>query len=56
MMIVGRIICGLGTAVISTSVPLYQRLFYSGNQHLISVANDCTVRSLLPNNEEDMLS
>jgi MFS family permease len=25
MMIVGRIICGLGVAVVSTSVPLYQR-------------------------------
>jgi hypothetical protein len=25
MMIVGRIICGLGLAVVSTSVPLYQR-------------------------------
>ena len=25
MMIVGRIICGLGIAVVSTSVPLYQR-------------------------------
>lgn len=25
MMIVGRIVCGLGLAIVSTSVPLYQR-------------------------------
>jgi hypothetical protein len=25
MMIVGRIFCGLGLAIVSTSVPLYQR-------------------------------
>jgi hypothetical protein len=25
MMIIGRIICGLGLAIVSTSVPLYQR-------------------------------
>jgi MFS family permease len=25
MMIIGRIICGMGVAVVSTSVPLYQR-------------------------------
>jgi len=29
MMIVGRIICGLGIAVVSTSVPLYQRFVAS---------------------------
>ncbi len=30
LMIIGRIICGVGNAIISTSVPLYQRLGISG--------------------------
>ena len=32
MMIVGRIMCGLGLAVVSTSVPLYQRYVGSVSQ------------------------
>lgn len=28
MLIIGRIICGLGIAIVSTSVPLYQRFAY----------------------------
>jgi hypothetical protein len=32
LMIIGRIICGFGNAVISSSVPLYQRLDFLGSQ------------------------
>ena len=43
MMIIGRIISGLGNAVISTSVPLYQR-FVGGTCKLSSEANGIIVK------------
>lgn len=34
MMIIGRIICGLGLAIVSTAVPLYQRFVYCSSLEL----------------------
>jgi MFS family permease len=43
MMIIGRIISGMGVAILSTSVPLYQRLVMRQVSH-ITVTNSVTAR------------
>ena len=54
MMVIGRIISGLGNAVISTSVPLYQRFVYSICD-LLAEANSNIVKSLLQEEEVELL-
>jgi MFS family permease len=55
MMIVGRIICGLGLAIVSTSVPLYQR-FAPRFREILGSANLSAARYLRRNNAENMWS
>jgi MFS family permease len=52
-MIVGRIVCGSGLAIVSTSVPLYQR---SVPIQLSTECDICAVKSLLLSIVVDMLS
>ena len=54
MMIIGRIICGLGLAVVSTSVPLYQRFVLIPTSCTAYAKPVITVKLRLRSNEDVM--